>query len=355
MKVRLAIGFVILVLAVAPPVRACDVPVFRFALDNWAVEPYQAVVFHRGPLAPHHLAAVTALEGMATTEVGTRRLRVRTVDLGADPDGWLRDLWESQGQPQLPWLVLQYPVASMIEDEAWSGPLTADTVGRLASSPCREELARRIAAGESAVWVLLESGDGVKDEAAAGMLQAELARMSETLELPGLPGETAQELRDWVPGPPLRIAFSVVRVSRSDPAEECFVSMLLHSESDLLEFAEPMAFPVYGRGRLLYALVGAGINPYNIAEACAFLTGPCLCVYQATEPGTQLLTTAEWTANGTPTYPAEVAAPAPARALAAPPVLGATRRNVLLLAAGGIVTALLATVVVWWKARRATA
>ena len=302
MKVRLAIGLLILLQVAAAPARACDVPVFRFAFDNWAVEPYRAVVYHRGPLAAHHLAAVAALEGMATTEIRTKRLTVRTVDLEADPDGSLRDLWESQGQRPLPWLVLQYPVASAVQDAAWSGPLTTDTVQRLASSPCREAIARRIAAGESAVWVLLESGDKAEDEEAAGMLQAELARMSETLELPGLPGDPARELRDWVPGPPLRIAFSVVRVSRSDPAEECFVSMLLHSEADLLTFAEPMAFAVYGRGRLLYALVGAGINPYNIAGACAFLTGPCLCVYKATAPGTQLLTTADWAAYGTPTY-----------------------------------------------------
>ena len=355
MKVRLAIGLLILVQVAGAPARACDVPVFRFAFDNWAVEPYRAVVFHRGPPAAHQLAAIAALEGMATTEIGTTRLTVRTVDLGADPDGSLRDLWESRGQQPLPWLVLQYPVASSIEDEAWSGPLTADTVEGLASSPCREEIARRIVAGESAVWVLLESGDKAKDEGAAGMLQAELARMSGTLELPGLPGEPAQELRYWVPGPPLRIAFSVVRVSRSDPAEECFVSMLLHSETDLLTFAEPMAFAVYGRGRLLYALVGEGINPHNIAGACALLTGPCLCVYKATTPGTQLLTTTEWTAYGAPAYPIEVAESATVQALAAPAVGGATRRNVLLVAAGGIVVALSATVAVGWKARRATA
>ncbi len=60
MKVRLAIGLLILLQVAAPPVRACDVPVFRFAFDNWAVEPYRAVVFHRGPLAPHHLEAVAA-------------------------------------------------------------------------------------------------------------------------------------------------------------------------------------------------------------------------------------------------------------------------------------------------------
>ena len=109
------------------------------------------------------------------------------------------------------------------------------------------------------------------------------------------------------------------------------------------------------RGRLLYALVGAGINPYNIAGACAFLTGPCLCVYKATAPGTQLLTTADWAAYGAPTYPSKVAEPAPAQPLAAPAVAGATWRNVLLPAAGGLVIALLATVAVWWKAHRATA
>ena len=42
-------------------------------------------------------------------------------------------------------------------------------------SPLRRELARRIWQGESAVWVLLQSGDRVKDKKTAAILEAALA------------------------------------------------------------------------------------------------------------------------------------------------------------------------------------
>ena len=30
--------------------RACNVPVFRYALERWAADHFEVVIFHRGPL-----------------------------------------------------------------------------------------------------------------------------------------------------------------------------------------------------------------------------------------------------------------------------------------------------------------
>ena len=103
-------------------------------------------------------------------------------------------------------------------------------------------------------------------------------------------------------GPPvapanLKVAFSTVRISRGDPAERMFVAMLLHSEKDLLseEFAgEPMVFPVFGRGRLLWVLVGKGINRDNILESCDYITGACSCEVKFQNPGLDLLVSKDW-------------------------------------------------------------
>ncbi len=124
--------------------------------------------------------------------------------------------------------------------------------------------------------------------------------MTATLALPMPPGDVVQASTDYYPGPPLRIAFSMVRVSRTDPAEAFLVRMLLQSESDLPTLDEPMAFPVYGRGRVLYALVGAGTNAVNIGGACAFLTGPCLCECKAPSIGAVRLMAADWIGGGPP-------------------------------------------------------
>jgi hypothetical protein len=58
---------------------------------------------------------------------------------------------------------------------------------------------------------------------------------------------------------------------------------------------EPIAFPLFGRCRLLYALVGEGIIEGTVLEACTFLIGPCTCEVKAqNENGVDLLTSVDW-------------------------------------------------------------
>ena len=99
---------------------------------------------------------------------------------------------------------------------------------------------------------------------------------------------------------------------------------LLSSEPDLHGRDEPMAFPVFGRGRVLYALVGAGVNADNVRHALDFLVGGCSCTIKRENPGVDLLLTADWSVI-TPTTPEETAAAPtspdesrPADAVAAP-------------------------------------
>ncbi len=56
----------------------------------------------------------------------------------------------------------------------------------------------------------------------------------------------------------------------------------------------PMVFPVFGRGRVLYALVGKSIKKINITKAAQFMTGPCSCLIKEGNPGTDLLIMADW-------------------------------------------------------------
>jgi hypothetical protein len=60
------------------------------------------------------------------------------------------------------------------------------------------------------------------------------------------------------------------------------------------QVSQPMAFPVFGRGRALYALVGKGIAPDVIEEACVFLTGGCQCTVKAQNPGVDLIMNVDW-------------------------------------------------------------
>jgi hypothetical protein len=116
----------------------------------------------------------------------------------------------------------------------------------------------------------------------------------------------------------LKLSFSVLRVSRTDPAEAAFVQMLLGSEADLRDIKEPLLFPVFGRGRALYALAGKGISHETLDEAATFLIGKCSCQVKELNPGVDLLLAADWdklvkaqaaASQGLPTLPtlAEVA------------------------------------------------
>jgi hypothetical protein len=70
--------------------------------------------------------------------------------------------------------------------------------------------------------------------------------------------------------------------------------MLLRSEPDLAERSDPMVFPVFGRGRALLPLVGAGITARNIHDSAAFLVGACSCEVKELNPGFDLLLAANW-------------------------------------------------------------
>ncbi len=278
---------------------ACSVPVFRYALERWPADDYDLVVFHRGTLVPQDQAALDWLERF---ESQSRHLcyanyTVHTVNLGATLDESVRALWEAQSDAVLPWMVVRCPNSFPEAGIVWSGRLDAAAAKRVVDSPLRQQTAERILKGQAAVWILLESGNKAQDDKAANKLQSELGKITRLLNPASLVRDSARETwGDEGAGSNQPIAFSMVRLSRSDPAERMLVNTLLASEADLRSYAQPIAFPVFGRGRVLYALVGKGINEQNIGEACAFLVTGCSCAVKAENPGTDLLMLADWQA-----------------------------------------------------------
>ena len=274
---------------------ACDIPVYEYALDQWEADPYEVIVYHRGPLAPEHQAVLDTLEpdrDQASADVSgaVPNLSVRAADLSGALDALTQGVWEAQASPELPWMVVRYPFSPPQRKPVWTGALTAAHAALIADSPKRGEAVKRLLAGDMAVWVFLEIGDPDKDEAALRRLQDALAAIDELK-----PATAAYRQRPSGTADSEERRFSVLRVSRNDPAEQALVAMLLGSESDLLDYEEPMAFPVFGRGRALYALVGAGIEADNVRDAAMFLATACTCIVKQQNPGTDILMTADWT------------------------------------------------------------
>ncbi|MCC6488685.1 MAG: hypothetical protein IT364_14400 [Candidatus Hydrogenedentes bacterium] len=302
-----------LVVALARTAMACDVPVFRYALERWEPEPYQAVLLNNAPLDASEEALWRGI-----TEHAEANPRVLPIGRGTKPDPGLEARW--QADSATPWIALYYPPSAPLQTHVWSGPLTAANCEALLDSPARQEIARQLLDGTSAVFALLESGDAAADQNAADTLARELAASETSLVLPGRTKEDVPDIDESK----VRIEFSTVRVSRQDPHEAIFVEMLLGIEPGLRDIDAPMVFPVYGRGRALYALAGKGINAKTIRAACALVVGPCSCQVKDENPGVDVLMATDWVA-GIDEFllqnPEPAALPSPALHQASAPVL----------------------------------
>ena len=301
MSIRIRMAIVVLVVFVggiwcAAPVVACNIPVFRYALERWLPDAYTIVIFQRDPLSDGQQQAIDYLRQASAEGGGHANVTVRLVDLSGEVDPPTRALWQRQASAQLPHMVLAYPRPVAGRVGVWAGPLSMANAEAIVASPARRRVAQRLLADESAVWVLVGSGDSQKDEAAADLLSQQLSQLPESLTLVEGPIQADTTGDDRASRPAPRVGFSLLRLSRTDPAERVFLAMLLGSEPDLVSryASQPIAFPVFGRGRALYALVGKGINPRNIAEACAYLVGMCSCEAKLENPGTDLLFSADW-------------------------------------------------------------
>ncbi len=276
------------VLAPATPGSACSVPVFRYTLERWEADPYHVVVFHDGAMEASSQAALDVLR--AAEAPGRANLEIHPADVGGEMAENLRTLWTEQSA-EAPWMVLLYPASKVGDREVWAGPLTKPNAEALVDSPARRTIAERITGGQTAVWVLIEPAGRAEADAAAQLIEKELAEMPERLTLPPELAEAAPHLASR-----LRIEFSLIRLSRDDPAEAVLLAMLLGSEADLETTyrGERIAIPIYGRGRTLMAMVGRGIVPGNILMGCQFLVSRCTCEIKEQNAGVDLLFDYPW-------------------------------------------------------------
>jgi len=273
--------------------EACDIPVFRYALELWPAGIFDVYALHKAPLTPKEQEIVKWLENRAEGLSHGSHYRFHLVDLNdaANSSAERRD-----SNAALPRLEVYYPPEMGRREPFWQGALTDENAKALADSALRRTIARRLLSGDAAVWVVLDSGNASQDEAAARTLQEVLLKMEKTLQWPTLEaGGFSESLA--LDDEDRRFRFAIVRLRRSDETEAFLTQMLLHTEEDLMEYdSETIVFPIYGRGRALYALIGDGINEETIREACEFLAGPCTCFIKDQNPGADLLMTVDWDA-----------------------------------------------------------
>lgn len=292
---------------IAAPILACSIPVFRYALENWQPDRYPVIVVSQGPLDTDQQALVQRLVSTAQDEERPANMVVVPCDLtetqleetlAAEFPEQRVPVWVKESIPKLagdlsvPKVVVLYP--NVWDRAAWVAPLEDATVDRLVTSPLRSEVLKRLVDGQSAVWVLIDGNDEAANDQAWEMLQTELKSLNTEIELPDRDDiVTDDEYRPDVEIE-LRVEFSAVRLSQNDSEEAAFRSMLLGTEDDLRGFSEPIAIPIYGRGRTYFALVGEGITADNMRANGEFICGACSCQVKRDNPGMDLLLAENW-------------------------------------------------------------
>jgi hypothetical protein len=276
----------IAVLAYAGDARPCSVPVFRYALENWAPSKYELLYVHDSRAVdrpdPDALRA----------RFKNANLTARLVDVAAEVDAATRKLVGTEPKPGL---ILRYPDAGEQIPAAWRGA----SGDRIATSPARRKLIDRLKSGYAGVVVLLLSGDKEQDAAARSFLADQLPRIAGRVELPKPSDEGPQIMWDA----PVRVEFPVVEVERNTD-EDVFVQILLGSEDGLRAVTGPIAFPVFGRGRALCSLHGRDLEkPSELLRSLEYLCKACSCQVKELNPGLDLLLATDWQ---TPVEPPDV-------------------------------------------------
>ena len=270
----------------------CSIPVFRYALEHWRPEHFIVHIIASSPLGPSQKSLLEALEKSSTSA----NIRVVVSDGKQWTTDELKSIVDKSNATQTVWLVVEPTKRTPgLRQYVWDAPFTPEAVAKLLRSPVRDRICHGLVDQDSVSWVFLESGVAAVDDAKFAKLESELRRLESVIKLPVI---DKADLKDLSKRPEeLKIQFSAHRLSRTDPSESAFISMLLATESDLLEEFEngtPMAFPVFGRGRVLYGLLGDGIAASTIEEASRFLTGACQCTVKTDNPGVDLLMSFPW-------------------------------------------------------------
>ncbi len=284
--------------------HACNIPVFRYALERWRPDVSEFVLFHRGPLNDATRAQIDQFK--QRTSAAGANVNVALVDLedasqtsatNSEPARLAesrRELWEKLNQDRheldLPYLLVRLPHARG-PLTAWHGPLATALETALVDSPARSELSKRLLKGDSIVWLLIRSPEETRNAPLRQLLLEQCRVLSSKIQLPegiGLPGS---ELFSEVP---LFLKFSVLEIDRHDEHEQFLLNVFENFQPDAFSNGEPLLIPVFGRGRALEVIPADGIDERLIGDLTAFLCGACSCQVKEQNPGFDLLLSANW-------------------------------------------------------------
>ncbi|MDZ4850739.1 MAG: hypothetical protein SGI77_15740 [Pirellulaceae bacterium] len=276
-------------------VSACNIPVFRYALERWQQDSYELVVFY-DRLSTEQESFVAELEALShdhdgVSNVNIVRSKVDNASGAIENNTTLFKAISASPDFKLPYAVVRSQAGQGRAIQPWHGPLDEAQKINLIDSPIRQELVRRLQNGHSIVWLMMQSKDTKQTAAMSELLKSQCEELGKKIKLPdgiGLPGS---ELHSEVP---LLVKFSYLEIDPTDPREQFLVRLIGGIHSELSSSNEPLIVPVFGRGRALEVIPASDVNPELMEDLTLFMSGACSCQVKERNPGFDLLLSTDW-------------------------------------------------------------
>lgn len=292
----------VLFFAFSAAASACNIPVFRYALERWRPDPCEISIFYSGSLSPSEKDSLRKslpdrVDGFPPSVSDPSRDSLGRLTLHDihGLDGEQRALWDQLNQHEtvsVPHVLVRGSVGPSKEFVLWKGPLSGLQNAHLFSSPSRAEISRRLLAGHSIVWLMVTGKDEGKTAAVRSKLKAQLPKLQTQIQLPegiGLPGS---ELFSDVP---LLVKFSHLEIDYRDAKESFLIELFSDIRPLEVSSGESLVIPIFGRGRALEVIPGKDLTPELMTDLTLFLSGACSCQVKDQNPGFDLLMNKNWT------------------------------------------------------------
>ena len=282
---------------------ACNIPVFRYALERWQPDNCELILFHREPLTTNQQ---TMLDQLMEQQISRNEDTSSSLPLSdlASPTPAHAHLWNSirtnfNQKITEPYLVVRMKLGKGRVVNGWHGPLSDAIEVGILDSPSRRELSKRLLSGHSVVWVVVRA-DTKTDSLPAtqnfnakadAALKTSFSWLTNNLELPegiGLPGS---ELHSEIP---LLLKFSTLEISREDVKESFLINLFSELQPAATARGENLIVPVFGRGRALEVIPASVLTSSLIRDLTVFLSGACSCQVKDQNPGFDLLMSVDW-------------------------------------------------------------
>lgn len=274
---------------------ACNIPVFRYALERWQPDPCQIVIFYESSLTPQQQERVDQIISRTAEHGGNANADVvqypTTSAAAADQNPELAAALKQLGEVDLPHVLVRTRVGGTRYVNHWHGPLSELRPERWFDSPVRAELRKRLMSGHSVVWLMVASSDKQRNAESRSAIEQDLKELGDTVALPegiGLPGS---ELHSEVP---LLVRFSLLEIDPSDSREQYLASLLTGFYPEAIADGEPLFVPVFGRGRALEVIPAGDLDSRLTRDLTLYLAGACSCQVKEQNPGFDLLIDADW-------------------------------------------------------------